>query len=262
MTNQTTPVQGGATEEQIEAAARAVYDEWRSPDYFTWEQAVEGRNANPDPTFQHIVDKFRAQAKAALIAAFAVQEPSEERKLMQSLAKWVGVPEDTPSLEIACEVSGVLEGALAALSVPASADPADEHHDAEDQQAESEDHAARLVVEAREFVMYGADLNPVEADRIIGELCDELAARTGPENHAATVTGDREKLIQKARHMAPFYDRSGTLEVAQILNLLADALAAPVEATVTGETRLTHPEAWAPYTFACSRSRGCEMHDE
>ncbi len=59
------------TEAMVEAAARAIYDEWRSPDYFTWEQAVEGRNANPDPTFPHIVDRFRGQARAALAAADA-----------------------------------------------------------------------------------------------------------------------------------------------------------------------------------------------
>lgn len=54
---------------RVEAAAKAIYDEWRSPDYFTWEKAVEGRNANPDPTYPHIVDKFRTQARAALAAA-------------------------------------------------------------------------------------------------------------------------------------------------------------------------------------------------
>ena len=32
-----------------------------------------------------------------------------ERKNIQSLAKWVGVSEDTTSLEIACEVSSALE---------------------------------------------------------------------------------------------------------------------------------------------------------
>ncbi len=67
---------------RIEAAARAIYDEWRSPDYFTWEQAVEGRNANPDPTFPHIVDRFRGQARAALAAADAhlpsVEQIAEE----------------------------------------------------------------------------------------------------------------------------------------------------------------------------------------
>jgi hypothetical protein len=34
-----------------------------------------------------------------------------ERAHVQSLAKWVGVPETTPSLEIACEVSAALEAA-------------------------------------------------------------------------------------------------------------------------------------------------------
>lgn len=37
-----------------------------------------------------------------------------ERANMQALAKWVKVPEDTPSLEIACEVSSALEATLAA----------------------------------------------------------------------------------------------------------------------------------------------------
>lgn len=33
-----------------------------------------------------------------------------------------------------------------------------------------------LINEAEEFVKYGSDLNPVEADRLISELCDALAA--------------------------------------------------------------------------------------
>ena len=74
---------------RIEAAARAIYDEWRSPDYFTWEQAVEGRNANPDPTFPHIVDRFRGQARAALAAADA-HLPSVEQiaEAIEYAADW------------------------------------------------------------------------------------------------------------------------------------------------------------------------------
>lgn len=45
-----------------------------------------------------------------------------ERGHVQSLAKWVGVPEDTPSLEIALEVSSALEAALPFLHPEPSED--------------------------------------------------------------------------------------------------------------------------------------------
>lgn len=49
-----------------------------------------------------------------------------ERRHMQSLAKWVGVDESVPSLEIACEVSSALEDAAARVPDACSQDqPAD-----------------------------------------------------------------------------------------------------------------------------------------
>lgn len=44
-----------------------------------------------------------------------------------------------------------------------------------------------LINEAEEFVKYGSDLNPVEADRLISELCDALA----------TPFSDREELTDE-----------------------------------------------------------------
>lgn len=38
-----------------------------------------------------------------------------------------------------------------------------------------------LIAEAQEFVKYGSDLNPVEADRLIGELCAALSRAAAPE---------------------------------------------------------------------------------
>ncbi|MFD5599197.1 hypothetical protein ACFWHR_03985 [Leucobacter sp. NPDC058333] len=253
MTNQKTPVQGGATEEQIEAAARASYDEWRSPDYFTWEQAVEGRNANPDPTFPHIVDKFRAHAKAALIAAFTVQEPSEERKLMQSLAKWVGVPEDAPLLEIACEVSGVLEDALAARSVSVSSDPAEEHHDAEEQQAAKLTPGAFFEVTGTvdEIFKIVDGINSHEGRETSGdsasldlwqEMLGEWMARVRQlghvesEDHAATLTGG---VGEHARdHMGICRNCGAGLSAMDILDGEL-----PCEATVTGDREKLIAEA-------------------
>lgn len=149
MTNQKTPVQGGATEEQIEAAARAMWDHPDAGDEYTWAEMVTG-----DPSRAEL---WREDARRVVEAA---------------------------------------------LSASASADPADEHHDAEERD----------------------------------EWC-------------------REESCQY-RHW-----RSGGMPTHR------RGTGCPAEsedhaATVTGETRLTHPEAWAPYTFACSRSRGCEMHDE
>lgn len=43
------------------------------------------------------------------VLAAAADALAVERGHMQSLAKWVGVPDDTPSLEIACEASAALE---------------------------------------------------------------------------------------------------------------------------------------------------------
>lgn len=38
-----------------------------------------------------------------------------------------------------------------------------------------------LIAEAEEFVKYGSDLNPVEADRLIEELCAALSRAAAPE---------------------------------------------------------------------------------
>ena len=46
----------------------------------------------------------------------------------------------------------------------------------------TDDEKRELIAEAEEFVKYGADLNPMEAERLIGELCGALAGTpTEPE---------------------------------------------------------------------------------
>ena len=46
----------------------------------------------------------------------------------------------------------------------------------------TDDEKRELIAEAEEFVKYGADLNPMEAERLIGELCGALEGTlTEPE---------------------------------------------------------------------------------
>ena len=46
----------------------------------------------------------------------------------------------------------------------------------------TDDEKRELIAEAEEFVKYGADLNPMEAERLIGELCGALEGTlTGPD---------------------------------------------------------------------------------
>ncbi len=79
------------TPEQIEAAAEALFKAWRSPEYFSWEQVVEGRNVNPDPTYPHIVDKFRSQACAALVAAAGVAPQAPRQGIAKVVPTGEGV---------------------------------------------------------------------------------------------------------------------------------------------------------------------------
>ncbi|MEV8336992.1 hypothetical protein [Leucobacter sp. NPDC077196] len=156
MTNQKTPEQGGATEEQIEAAARVIYDEATALVPDAWEREEES-----EKTY------WRGQAKRVLVAALSASSP---------------------------------------------ANPADEHHHAEEREAKGEDHAATVTGEAGPSDARLAQARDV-IDRTFGwkhlrkyghmseewmdKLRDGLARNVlaFEEIPAATGTGEREKLI-------------------------------------------------------------------
>ena len=147
MTNQKTPEQGGATEEQIEAAARVLFEE---------SQELDQDNSWDD------------------------ELPDEWRETWRYMAEMC---------------------INAALSASAFAHPADERHDAEERQAESEDHAATAAAEdpvtaAQKAVwgeVHGQDprrkYTVAEVKRLVYRLDNAIAAAL-----AAPVEVDAEKL--------------------------------------------------------------------
>ena len=61
---------------EVEAGARALWDARRSPTNHTWDAIAEGGLNRPYPTYPHIVDDIRREARAALIAAQEVRDES------------------------------------------------------------------------------------------------------------------------------------------------------------------------------------------
>lgn len=194
MTNQKTPEQGGATEEQIEAAARAMFEHPDEPGSYTWaEMAV----ADPSRA-----DIWREDARRIVNAAF---------------------------------------------SASASAHPADEHHDADEREAECK---CSAYSEDRGGGYFELMVEP-DPD------CPEHGAgiRAVSEDHAATVTGDREKLIAEARAVFEAAGRmpQGTMDhqsqwlpfarLCDVTERMIDALAAPVEVDAEA-LREARAETW------------------
>ncbi|MGW9021280.1 hypothetical protein ACWGOE_07350 [Leucobacter chromiiresistens] len=110
----------------------------------------------------------------------------------ESSRTWPEVAKAWPAVaqEWRDDVRPILE---AGLSVPASADPADEHDDTEEREAESEDHAATVTGK------------PDEHDRDHMGICGNCGAGLnamdlldGERPCAASVAGGREKLIAEA----------------------------------------------------------------
>lgn len=62
------PVLAGVTDEMVEAGARALWDARRSPTDHTWDDIAEGGLNRPYPTYPHIVDDIRREARAVLSA--------------------------------------------------------------------------------------------------------------------------------------------------------------------------------------------------
>lgn len=192
MTNQETPEQGGAMGRAIgEAEDRRSLAEARANGWPIVTRPVQG-----GATEEQIEAAARAEA---------------ERRY---------VPLDRPTaVSEQCAVQGFVDGAKWSVSV--SADPADEHHDAEEREAEvgaaflQAASAERRTHEARGWTRehdvqhgpehplrlaldYLANGKPVKAGALILAALDVLSAQAEPEDHAATVTGDREKLIADA----------------------------------------------------------------
>ncbi|WP_053387019.1 hypothetical protein [Leucobacter japonicus] len=155
MTNQKTPVQGGATEEQIEAVGETA---------LIAELVTDPEIGERVQTILRELGVRRSTPTAADLAA----TPTEPGLYCDRLGNvWHRYGDGVFSMASRIRASAEFYAPFRRLEVvgssaPASADPADEHHDAEERQAEGED-------------------------------------------HAATVTGDREKLIDEAHAEAERY---------------------------------------------------------
>lgn len=160
MTHQKTPEHGGATEEQIEAALSAA-------------SRVRREHAEIELERHHRGQDMRECGRICRKCGWQ----------LKPLYAWQSA--DVEGHDEAVE----REAIRAALSASASAHPAGERHDAENGEAESED-------------------------------------------HAATVTGDREKLIAELRYRSALETKGATQRrhhLGKILHAASDALAAPVE---------------------------------
>lgn len=65
------------TDEMVDDAARALWDARRSPTNHTWDAIVEGGLNRPYPTFPHLVDDIRREARAALHAVVGANEEDQ-----------------------------------------------------------------------------------------------------------------------------------------------------------------------------------------
>ncbi len=177
MTNQKTPEQGDATE-----ATRLALEAFPHRDVFLEGAAYMTEERSRVPLREAFVLGYLARSSSA---ASAPQGGATEEQIEAAAA---ALREDV----LLCHMDGSSvpwnDLAHAALSASASAHPAGERHDAEEREAES-------------------------------------------ENHAATVTGDREKLRVIIDDLRA-YAGNGTGDVhapAELFRQAADALAAPVE---------------------------------
>lgn len=180
------------TEEQIEAVGQAIRAEMRP----------ERKDSGP-LYLDHDVYEYENLARAAISACqkTPVQGGATEEQIEAVLLhRW-----NVASGYCVCDEHFASERAFARhaietiLSASASAHPADERHDAED------------------YVQFATGQQiPVSE---FGEA----------EDHAATVTGDREKLIDDLHHYKRVMFSTGQDYVGDVIERALDALAAPVE---------------------------------
>ncbi|MEV8338508.1 hypothetical protein [Leucobacter sp. NPDC077196] len=223
MTNQETPEQGGATEEQIEAAALAMHRcDW--PGGYGW-------------------TAYLPLARAALAAAPKTSDVSQgtSDELIHNL--WVAAQEVKQYGKWYYELMTDAAEAITTLSASASAQPADERHDAEEREAESEDHAATVTgerergfrnMEAVQGILGATQTSVADATRELSLVASDLAASSRP------VEGTIRHAVQSVVWNAANHPKPSAV-LGQDIRPLTDeivasvmaALAAPVE--VTGE---------------------------
>lgn len=248
MMNQKTPEpRQHATEEQIEAAARALFEQDNSKRVFAELAWVEVRS------------EYRAAARVALSASVSADPADEHHDAEERQAEspspgkrldpdfratlvdfaaasirdvWADVPEGVDAETLAQNVVAAQEFAWISRGFPV-------------RQAECEDHAATVTPIMRcsdglcpsgcSHLMWSCSNCSCEGGWGAGREKLEViaAAHVCPEPHGATVPGDREQLIAEARDWAR-YDVTGA---SKIVIALCDALDIPEDhaATVPGD---------------------------
>ncbi|UOQ58114.1 hypothetical protein MUN78_04510 [Leucobacter allii] len=213
MTNQQAPVQGGATEEQIQAVVSGS----TSDGHHTFDELYDYRmlyNAHSANGWLEagidVVKSWRHSDGELCFGGgwFIVTAtlPTGQVSNHYRAANWdlFNVPEvDLPPKYDGHSPADAADRLRRALSVSASADPSDEHHDAEERQAECK---CSAYSEDRGGGYFELMLEP-EPD------CPEHGAGIAAESedHAATVTGERDGLA-KALCAIEMRSKAATLE--------------------------------------------------
>lgn len=169
--DETVPVQGGATEEQIDLDELQHLADAATPGPWERQETVHADN--------HVT------AGGGILTGTHVCGPTYERHNALFIA---AARDAVPAL-----IRRVRE-LEAALSASASAHPADEHHDAEKREAEPE--------ECRHNVMKYTDSVTTKREN----FCSHCGYEPVSEDHAATVASDRES----DRDRVPLYNSDGT----------------------------------------------------